>query len=66
MIASLVFLAMIAEEANRGDAWFRRTYNLGTPERAGAHFAYTVYVLRKEGRINISQISKLLQVPPWE
>ncbi|MFW9890248.1 MAG: hypothetical protein ACFFER_18850 [Candidatus Thorarchaeota archaeon] len=65
-IAGLTFLAMVAEEANRGDAWFRQNYNLGEPERAGAHFAYTIYILRREGRMSITQISKLLQVPPWE
>ncbi|MHA1754259.1 MAG: hypothetical protein ACTSYR_01940 [Candidatus Odinarchaeia archaeon] len=66
IVATLVVLAMIAEEANRGDAWFREKYGLGEPERAGAHFAYTIYVLRKENRMTIKQITKLLQVPPWE
>lgn len=65
-IATLIFLAMVSEEANRGDAWFRNKYNLGEAERAGAHFAYTVYVLRRENRMSIKQITKLLQIPPWE
>lgn len=65
VVAAITILAMVAEEANRGDAWFRNRYGLGEPERAGAHFAYTVYVLRNEGRMSIKQICKLLQVPPW-
>ncbi|WEU40865.1 MAG: hypothetical protein OdinLCB4_002835 [Candidatus Odinarchaeum yellowstonii] len=64
--AALIYLGMIAEEANRGDAWFRKQYHLGEPKRAGAHFAYSVYVLRKEGRMSVEQISRVLQIPPWE
>ena len=60
-IAALVGIALACEEANRGDVWFRTTYNRGTPKIGGCRMAQGIYLYLRYTDATCDQVGTILR-----
>lgn len=67
VVATLLCISLVCEEANRGDEWYRKHYKPGTQiKMAGCRMAHGIYLYRRHSNASISQIATILKTATWE